>query len=259
MNGAKDDDSFAALFERSGGAHPMQRRYHTGERIEVRIVAVSQTSVFADLGGKQEGYFERIELNDVEGKLTVEVGARVAAVVAGVDSQTGQVKLSPVFVRASDDPSGHAHAAAQPIGRPGGPVLVEGTRVRGKVTGVERYGVFVQIEGSSGRQGRGLVPVSESGTPRGADLKKHFINGQDVEAKILAIDEAGKIRLSIKALAADEERSQFESFMKGGPAPAPADDTAAPAVQKRGGGVKKAPEPRGFGTLADLLAKKTKR
>ena len=79
------------------------------------------------------------------------------------------------------------------------------------------------------------------------------------QVKILAIDETGKIRLSIKALAADEERSQFESFMKGGPAPAPADDTAAPAVQKRGGGVKKAPEPRGFGTLADLLAKKTKR
>jgi small subunit ribosomal protein S1 len=250
----KDDDSFAALFERSGEANTKQRRYHTGERVEVRVVAVSQTSVFADLGGKQEGYFERVELVDAEGKLTVEVGARVSATVAGIDRGTGQVKLSPVFVRASDDPT--AHAASQPAARPGGPVVVEGARVKGKVTGVERYGVFVQIDGTNGRQGRGLVPVSETATPRGADLKKHFANGQDVEAKILAIDAEGKIRLSIKALAADDERREYESFQKA-PTESSAEgaEAAAPAAGKKGGAPKK-PEPRGFGTLGDLLSKK---
>ena len=251
----KDDDSFAALFERSGEANLMQRRYHTGERVEVRIVVVSQTSVFADLGGKQEGYFERVELCDADGKLTVEVGGRVSATVAGVDPKTGQVKLSPVFVRASDDPT--AHASAQPVGRPGGATLVEGSRVKGKVTGVERYGVFVQIDGTNGRQGRGLVPVSETATPRGADLKKHFTNGQDVEAKILAIDEAGKIRLSIKALAADDERNQYESFQKTGVVPGAAEEAAPAPGGKKGGGGPKKPEPRGFGTLGDLLAKKS--
>lgn len=259
MNGGKPDDSFAALYERSDEAHSKRRRYHTGERIEVQIVAVSQTSVFADLGGKQEGYFERIELCDASGKLTAEVGTRVSAVVSGVDPTTGQVRLSPVFVRATEDAMGGEHAAAQPVGRPGGSVLVEGARVRGKVTGIERYGVFVQIDGSAGRQGRGLVPVSETGTPRGADLKKHFTIGQEVAVKILAVDETGKIRLSIQAVAADDERSEYEVFMKGGPAPVASEDASSSAERPRGGGAKKAPEPRNFGTFGDLLAKKAKR
>ncbi len=137
-----------------------------------------------------------------------------------------------------------------------GAVLVEGARVKGRVTGVERYGVFVQIAGTQGRSGRGLVPTPETGTPRGSDLKKHFSVGQDVEAKILSVDAEGKIRLSIAALGADDERGLFEAFKtaqtsqgsQGGGAGAAAD---APAEGPAG-----APERSrapGFGTLADLL------
>ena len=98
-------------------------------------------------------------------------------------------------------------------------MLVEGARIKGKVTGVERYGIFVQVAGTQGRSGRGLVPTPETGTPRGADSKKHFSVGQDVEAKILNIDADGKIRLSIAALGADEERGLFEAFKSGQSAP----------------------------------------
>lgn len=247
---AASKESFASLFEQSEGAGKQRRRqYHTGETVEVTVVAIAREAVFADLGGKQEGMFERVALADGDGKLRVEVGSRVSAVVAGVDSGTGQVRLTPVVVRASDGGDGGDGATSLAVSAPaagGAPLLVEGARVKGKVTGIERYGVFVQIAGTSGRSGRGLVPTAETATPRSADLKKHFTVGQDVEAKILNVDESGKIRLSISALRVDEERGQFESYAK---------------AERSGGGNDKGakPAPRNFGTLGDLLAKKVKR
>jgi small subunit ribosomal protein S1 len=129
------------------------------------------------------------------------------------------------------------------------------------VTGVERYGVFVQIAGTQGRNGRGLIPTSETATARGSDLKKHFAVGQEVEAKIVNIDPDGKIRLSIAAIARDEERSSFEKFKEGAaaePAAAAADKPSGDAKKKPQQPAKK-PEPRGFGTFGDLLGKKVKK
>lgn len=241
---ATSKESFASLFEQSEGAGNKRRRqYHTGETVEVTVVAIAREAVFADLGGKQEGMFERAALSDGEGKLRVSVGSRVSAVVSGVDAATGQVRLTPVVVRAGDDDASPISISAPASG--GAPLLVEGARVKGKVTGIERYGIFVQIAGTSGRSGRGLIPTAETATPRAADLKKHFTVGQEVEAKILSVDETGKIRLSIAALRADEERGEFESYTKA----------------ERSGGKDKgaAPPPRNLGTLGDLLAKKIKR
>src|SRR5215831_9740067 len=96
---SRDDESFASLFEKSSAARTAERRYQTGERVEVVIVAVGREAVFADLGGKQEGLFERADLTNEEGKLRVEVGSRVSAIVQHVDAGTGQVRLAPVSVR----------------------------------------------------------------------------------------------------------------------------------------------------------------
>lgn len=251
------DESFASLFEQASAGRPLQRRYHVGENVEVAIVAVAREAVFADLGGKQEGVFERAALSDAEGKLHIEVGSRVSAVVSSIDFATGQVRLSPVVIRTAD--AGDIGVAHTTSAGAAGPVFVEGSRVKGKVTGIERYGVFVQIAGTSGRTGRGLVPASETGTPRNADLKKHFAVGQEVETKILSIDESGKIRLSIAALGADDERGMFEAFRASqGKDDAGAGADAAQAGAPAAGGARKEkakPEPRNFGTLGDLLGK----
>jgi small subunit ribosomal protein S1 len=252
-NPSGPDESFASLFEQTSGAsRGRQRRYHTGETVEVTIVAIAREAVFADLGGKQEGMFERAMLADAEGKLRVELGSRVSAMVDSIDGGTGQVRLRPVVIRTADAGDvGVAHVGADK------PALVVGARVKGKVAGVERYGVFVQIAGTQGRSGRGLVPTAETATPRGADLKKHFTVGQDVEAKILAIDETGKIRLSISALSADDERAMFEAFKSksGQQGEAPAEGEGQPQAKGKAAPRKDKPEPRGFGTLGDVLSK----
>jgi small subunit ribosomal protein S1 len=245
------DESFANLFEQAAGGRVLQRRFRVGETVEVTIVAIGREAVFAELGGKQEGVFERIDLGDSEGNLHVQLGSQVSAVVDGIDKGTGQVRLKPRVIRSAEGDVGVAPA----VSGSSQPMLVEGARIKGKVTGIERYGVFVQIDGTNGRNGRGLVPVSETATPRGADLKKHFAVGQDVEAKILNIDESGKIRLSISALGADDERGMFEAYKASqgkdkGEAPAKEGGEGAPRSKE-----KAKPAPRGFGTLGDLLAK----
>ena len=123
-------------------------------------------------------------------------------------------------------------------GTSAGPLAV-GTRVRGTVALVEPYGVFLQLGGGGApgsrdrsRSVRGLIPTSELGLPRGADLRKHYAPGAELEAKVVAIDERGRIRLSIVALFADEERKTFEAFEQG-----------TKKGEKDG--------PRSFGTLGD--------
>lgn len=242
-------ESFAALFEQSAGATARQRRFRPGERLDVTVVALGRDAVFADLGAKQEGYFDLPELCGRDGKLSVAVGAKIAAVVTSVDDGSGQVRLSPVFVRKSSEDSDlrggdDENDVVIPVAK-SAPLLIEGARVRGKVTGIERYGLFVQIGGTQGRGGRGLVPTQETGTPRGADLKKHFTVGQEIETKILNIAEDGKIRLSIAAIKVDEERGEFESFAQG----------ERTQKTQKGGDAGQAAPVRGFGTLGDLLSK----
>ena len=99
----------------------------------------------------------------------------------------------------------------------------------GKVAEVAAFGVFVDTE-----QGRGLVPMSELGIPHGADPKRTFPVGKDVEVVVLSRDhKTGKLRLSIKGVAAAEERSNYKSF--------------AQQNKKASGGGK------GMGSLGDLL------
>lgn len=258
------DESFAALFETANPKGTKVRRPRRGDRLDVKVVALGRDAVFVDLGGKQEGYFQRSELLRPDGTLSVDIGSTIQALVVEADGE--RVRLSPVFVRApqveSEIPLGDGEVVTIPRAR-SGPLLVEGSHVRGTVTGVERYGVFVQIQGTHGRQGRGLVPTSETDTPRNADLRKAFPVGTEVEAKILAIAEDGKIRMSFKAMSADAERAQFEEYErdKQGEGDAPADGSkrepaASAHAPKPKPQKKEPPTPRSFGTLGDLLAKR---
>lgn len=234
MSHDKSDESFAALFEQAAqqAKGPRRRGLAPGNELDVVVVALGKEAVFVDLDGKQEGFIDASELVNDKGQLTVKVGSRIRARVVELGGRAGAVRLTPILVRPPVE-EGDELVQTQATG----PALVVGARVKGHVTSVERYGVFVTLAG--GEEGkrpvRGLLPLAETLLPRGADPHKHFPIGQEVEAKIVSIDERGRIRLSVKQLAADEERSAFESFAK----------------KKPEGGAT-----RGFGTLGDLLKKK---
>jgi small subunit ribosomal protein S1 len=88
-------------------------------------------------------------------------------------------------------------------------VLAPGTIVTGKVERHERFGVFVFL--SPGRTG--LMPFSETGLDRDADLVKAFPVGSDLEVAVLEADASGRrIRLSKKAVAQQREQAELREY-----------------------------------------------
>jgi S1 RNA binding domain protein len=90
-----------------------------------------------------------------------------------------------------------------------------GDIVEGKVTGLTNFGAFVKV--TSGEVG--MVHISEVASSYVKDIKEHLAEGQDVKVKVLSINEAGKISMSIKQAepkpAEPREKKEFRSFDKG--------------------------------------------
>ena len=105
-------------------------------------------------------------------------------------------------------PEGSARAGGA---APSQPEVVPGAHLTGKVERHEKFGVFVFL--APGRTG--LIPLSETGVAREADVTKAFPVGADVEVAVLEVDPSGRrIRLSAKAVLdvreADEVREYTE-------------------------------------------------
>jgi small subunit ribosomal protein S1 len=87
--------------------------------------------------------------------------------------------------------------------------IVPGARVTGKVERHESFGVFVFL--SPGRTG--LMPLSETGLARGADVAKAFPIGSDVEVIVLETDPSGRrIRVSRKAVESAAEAEELRDY-----------------------------------------------
>ena len=77
-----------------------------------------------------------------------------------------------------------------------------GSVLEGKVTGITKFGAFVSLpEGKSG-----LVHISEIAYSYVNDVKDHLKEGQEVKVKVIGIDQAGRINLSIKQVAPPPQR-----------------------------------------------------
>lgn len=149
----------------------------------------------------------------------VKVGDEIEVVVANVDPKAHRIALHPA-------PTGEA--ANETPQR----IQVHKT-VKVVVVNVENSGLQVRVLGATGRNARGFISASSTGTPRGTELRKLFPVGKELEAKIIEHDpRRGELKLSIRALNEDNERNAYQQYR---------------AQVKR--------EAK-FGTFADLLAKR---
>ncbi len=99
-------------------------------------------------------------------------------------------------------------AAASPVAasRSG---IVSGARLTGKIDRHETFGVFVFL--APGKTG--LMPLSETGVERGADIKKAFPVGSDVDVIVLEADPQGRrIRVSHKAIETAAEAAEVREY-----------------------------------------------
>lgn len=69
-----------------------------------------------------------------------------------------------------------------------------GSIVAGKVVKVTNYGAFVDLEGG----GSGMIHISEVANTYVKDINDYLKVGDEVTVKVIGINEAGKISLSIK-------------------------------------------------------------
>jgi S1 RNA binding domain protein len=65
---------------------------------------------------------------------------------------------------------------------------------QGKVKGITQYGAFVDIEGG----GTGMVHISEIANTFVNEIRDFLTENQEVKVKVIGINEAGKVSLSIK-------------------------------------------------------------
>lgn len=78
--------------------------------------------------------------------------------------------------------------------------LEVGSILEGKVTGVTKFGAFVDL----GEGKTGMVHISEVSSNYVTEISEHVKENQIVKVKVLSIGEDGKIRLSMKKLNGDE-------------------------------------------------------
>jgi len=77
-----------------------------------------------------------------------------------------------------------------------------GSIIEGKVTAIKPFGMFVAVR----EHEQGLVHISQVANGFVKDINDHFSVGDTVKVKVLSIDDAGKISLSVRAALPPEEQ-----------------------------------------------------
>ncbi|MBD5140718.1 MAG: S1 RNA-binding domain-containing protein [Ruminococcus sp.] len=82
----------------------------------------------------------------------------------------------------------------------------------GKVTGITKFGAFVELEPGT----TGMVHISEVANTFVSEIKDHLAEGQSVKVKVLSVSEEGKISLSIKKASENPNPKNKRSGGNGG-------------------------------------------
>jgi small subunit ribosomal protein S1 len=198
------------------------KKYSVGTRHPGKVVRLQPFGAFVELEPGIDGLIHVGDLSVkpiVHPSEVVKVGDALDVVVVQTDPVSHKIALHPAPTgEAADEVPQH--------------VAMHKT-VKVQVTAIEPGGLMVRILGATGRHARGYITAMATGTPRGTELRKPFPVGTTLDAKVIEMDpRRGEIKLSIKALKEDSERSAYQQYRQ------------------------QATREGKFGTFGDLLAKK---
>jgi len=95
-----------------------------------------------------------------------------------------------------------------------------GAIIEGKVTGITKFGAFVELPGGK----TGMVHISEVSTTYVKEISDHLTDNQVVKVKVLKVSPDGKVSLSIKKCMETQESEAPPQGQRpqrtGGPRPA---------------------------------------
>jgi len=198
-----------------------RKKLEPGAVVRGKVVGFKPFGAFIDLGGIEgmlhisELGYARVEKPEDVLSLGQEVDVAVLKIEPAAKGDKGE-RISLSLKALASDPWRDATAT-----------LVEGTRLRGKVTRLSQFGAFVELAPGV----EGLIHISELGAGRRIHHPKEVVSvGQDVEVVVLTVDHERR-RIGLQMAAAGDGT---------------ADDVAA---------VARTHTPAKLGTFADLLKK----
>jgi small subunit ribosomal protein S1 len=179
----------------------VQSNYEVGQVFTGRVTRLAEFGAFVELepGVEALAHASTFEPTSRGWKASVAPGTTAAFEILTIDLEKKRIGVALV-------PEGSTRVAA--AGR-SAPDIVPGARLKGKVERHEQFGVFVFL--APGRTG--LIPLSETGLSRDADVVKALPIGADVQVIVLEVDEsARRIRLSVQAIQDAEEAAEVREY-----------------------------------------------
>ena len=173
--------------EQKASAEKIRQSIEVGAVMKGRVASVRDFGAFVELGGGVQGLLHISEMGwsrVTDAAHIVQPGDEITVTVLRLDDDKQKIALG--LKQLSDDPWLKV------------PATYEVGQVRsGRITRVAPFGALVELEPGI----EGLVPVSETGIARDADIKKAFAIGAEVQVVLLEIDaDARRLRLSVKAV-----------------------------------------------------------
>jgi small subunit ribosomal protein S1 len=201
-NGGKDIVlSRRRLLERQqkADADAIRKSIVAGAVMSGRVVSVRDFGAFVELGGGIQGLLHVSEMSWSRTTTPAEIvapGDQITVKVLRVDDESGKISLG--LKQLQDDPWAGAAGAYQ-----------AGQIVTARVTRIAEFGIFVELAPGV----EALLPASENGLDRGADVRKAFPIGSTLEAVVLEVDATNhRIRVSKKAVAVQREQAEVREY-----------------------------------------------
>lgn len=130
--------------------------------------------------------------------------------------------------------------------------LEVGSVLEGKVTGITKFGAFVELEDGQ----TGMVHISEVANTFVNEIREHLTEGQTVKVKVLAVGDNGRISLSIKkALDPPKSRDGAPRRSAGRSRPPHKSPPPQPAPKRPTGDFEWQPTRSGDASFEDMMAK----
>jgi small subunit ribosomal protein S1 len=181
----------------------VQETYEIGQVCTGRVTRVTDFGAFVELEPGVEALAHASTFPPTRGSAgwssTVSPGMNAAVEILSIDPEKKRIGIAVV----PEGSSRAAGAASSPS------AIAPGVRLTGKIERHERFGVFVFL--APGRTG--LIPLSETGVAKEADLSRSFPVGSEVDVIVLEVDPTGRrIRLSVKAVQDAHEAAEVREY-----------------------------------------------
>jgi small subunit ribosomal protein S1 len=186
----------------------VESTYEVGQVLSGRITRIADFGAFVELEPGVEG-LAHMSTFAPTGRTggwskSLTPGATATFEILNIDLEKKRVGVAMV-----EEGSAKGGATTPSVAAASRSGIVPGARVMGKVERHESFGVFVFL--APGKTG--LMPFSETGVDKGADVKKALPVGTDVEVIVLEADPAGRrIRVSHKAVGQAQEAAEVREY-----------------------------------------------